>query len=140
VIVPRLHLDEEFFALCGEFLKKSGDTERTIDSIRQQIVELEGGGFWLIKEEGGQTICYFFAEIRPSEYGTLVCLIHQVVVSAKAKRKWHWLKQVDGYLHAWAKAHGATQLVFYTRRSPKAFVRALDNGWEVESVVLSRKI
>lgn len=139
MIQNAVHFPREFGSLCSDFLKRSGDHERTVESVKQQIRGLsqkEDSDFWVITEKG-ETIGYFFAEIMPTEYGTKVCLIHQVVIRARGKKH---LAEVDRHLEKWASVRGATEMACYTRRKPEAFIRTLKNGWAIDSVVLKRKI
>jgi GTP-sensing pleiotropic transcriptional regulator CodY len=139
VISTAVHFPTEFGSLCSEFLRRSGDHERTVESIKNQIRKLtqkQDSDFWVISEKG-EIIGYFFAEILPTEYGTQVCLVHQVVIRAGSKKH---LTEIDCHLEKWASVRGATEMAFFTRRNTTAFLRSLKNGWAVDSVVLKRKI
>lgn len=125
--------------LIAEFLKKSHDHERTVESVKKQIRDLQdqgNGNIWLVLD-GDKTLGYYFAEILPTEYESKVCLVHQLYLMSSKKST---LQKIDSHLESWAKKQGASELAFFTRRNPKAFLRSLKNGWQVDSVVLKRKI
>lgn len=96
----------------------------------------EGSGcLWTISEKEVFR-GYFFAEIVPTEYETRICLVHQVMVKGNKKI----IREIESVVEKWAIENGVHEMAFFTRRKPEAFIRSTGRKWEVDSVVLKRKI
>lgn len=127
--------------LIEEFIVRSGDFERKTGSVIKQINEAldhASGGLW-IAWDAINPIGYAFADIVHSEYNTLVCLVHQLFVLPGYKENQIPLF-MDVEIGRWAKRRGAAEMACFTRREPKALSRIALNGWEIDSVVLKRKL
>lgn len=130
---------EGFDNQVEEFIYKSGEKERTVESIKNQIGDILNrgtGGLWTIWNDE-RLSGYLFADIVPAEYGGFVCLIHNLMIDRNRK---NILKNVNDIIEPWAKKNGASEMAFFTRRNTKAMIRALNNDWEIDSTVLKRKI
>lgn len=135
-IRQELFLPANFDDLTQRFLDESGESEMTPDLIRKQINGMIGGQFWTIRVDGLMT-GYFYAEIMPTEYGNLVGLVHELFIEKNLTRP-GIIQKVDETLDEWAKRNGASELAFFTRREPRAFMRLLKNKWRLDSWVLKR--
>lgn len=138
--LDRDELPQNLGYLIDEFITLASEFERTPVSVLGQIdyALRKSGGFWLITNLE-TPIGYFFTEIVPTEYGTWVCLIHQLYIRTRyAKQK--LVNQVDAIVAAWARNNNAREVVFYTRRNPTAFNRLLGSHWNVDSFILKRDV
>lgn len=122
-----------------DFIVKGGEFERTSDQIISQIsmaLEHKNSAVWLIKK--GEEICgYIFVEVLPTEYGTKCVLVHQMACNLKNGFK-VW-KQLAKVLFDFGGPLGATEIFFLTRRDPNAFIRLMNDGWEIDSFILRRR-
>lgn len=139
-MIKRCHdFPGEFYGLVQRFIEKSEEKERTAQSIKEQIrgiLEKDTGAFWTIWN--GEILSgYFFAEIVPTEYGSEICLIHEVMIEGFSGSL---LRDVDRVLEVWARMKDVDEMAFFTRRNSNAMIRTLKNGWKVDSTVLKRKI
>ena len=128
----------EIFDLVSEFIHRSRESERNVDSIIIQacnVVE-RGGACWLIRD-GLDPVGYFFAEIMPTEYGTTICFIHELFISPRHSRK-RLINSIDEIIGSWARTKNTTEIAFFTRRDPWAFRNLLKNGWDIDSFVMKR--
>jgi len=132
-------LPVELDGLIEDFISKSGEKERTVDSVKKQIRVIldEGNGkLWMVRSKG-EAVGYFFAELVLAEYGSWLCLIHHVMVKKLTRSV---LKDIDGTLEAWCREGGVGEMVFFTKRSSEALIRSAKNGWDIDSVFMKRKV
>jgi hypothetical protein len=134
------NIHESYLWLFRLFVQEAGEYERTPISILEQARKSaeRNGSFWLISK-GVEPVGYFFAEIVPSEYGTLVCLIHQVFIMARHSKP-GLIRTIDGIIGAWGRNNGAAEVAFLTRRNPQAFLRYLGGDWILDSHIIKRSI
>ena len=123
-----------------DYLIKSGETERTIEGILEEIASAYADNFktlWLFFDSRGDIFGFAFAEIMYSELGHKVVNIHHLYICGYDRGAIH---EFDHKVGDWGREHGALEVGFYTRRDPVAFLRRIKNGWEFDSYVLKRKI
>lgn len=121
------------------FIVKSGSNERTVSSVKIQIkdiLEQNVGRLWTFREND-EIVGFTYVEMVGSYTKNTVCIVHALYIE-NGNRK--FLKMVDDLLTRWAASNGATEGVFFTRRNEYAFIRKLGSEWEVDSVVLKKKI
>ncbi len=125
--------------MVQEFLRRSDEHEATVHNVEEQIVDIidaDKGAFWTLWEH--EALCgYFYASVMPGEFGGVILLIHEVMSKVRSSSV---LRAVDETLEAFARKRGAQAMAFFTRRSPNAFIRKLGLEWEIDSIVLMKRV
>lgn len=139
VIRRNYTLPKGFGELVKEFIRRAGEDEATIDDIEKQIIDIvdaNSGGFWTIWED--ETLKgYFYASVVPGEFGGRVLMIHEVMSWAKDSAI---LRKVDATLEMFGRRANVAMMAFFTRRNPNALIRKLGLEWEIDSIVLTKKM
>lgn len=122
-----------------KFILTSYEHERTEEQIVRQIkfalVNPHAAIWMIIKDK--IPFGYIFVEIKETEYNSTGIVINQMYVDPKYKFK-SW-KEMARILFQFGEDAGVIELFFLTRRHPNAFIRVLNDGWEIESFVLRKK-
>jgi len=122
------------------YLARSHETERTEGDILGVIASGVGDEFkslWTFTDEKSICIGFAFAEVMTTDLGKKIVNVHHLFISSDDKTILH---EFDFKVGEWGKRFGATEVGFYTRRNPEAFLRRVKNGWEFDCYVLRRKI
>jgi len=72
-----------------------------------------------------------------TDVGEKTVVVHHLFIDSDDKNLIH---EFDFKVGEWGRSLGATEVGFYTRRNPEAFIRRVKNGWEFDCYVLKRKI
>ncbi len=132
-------LPRGFGKLVKEFLDKSKEQEANVEQVENQILDIidaDKGAFWTIWQHE-ELSGYFYASIMPGEFGGIILLIHEVMSRIRSSSV---LQAVDATLESFGHSKGAQAMAFFTRRNPHAFLRRLGARWEIDSIVLMKRV
>ena len=128
----------EFMLMVERFLKRSGEDDATVLKVMRKIRLLSdnpGHNFfwWVIEDEKGKLVGYFFCEIEENEYGDLYERIHHVYIDPTAGPK-KLLREVETLCCMWAKEKNVRVIKFSTERNYEGFQKILKGNWVPECV------
>lgn len=123
-----------------DYLSRSLEFNRSSDDVINEIssgMNDEFKSLWIIFNKKSERCGFGFCQVMFSEYGNKIVNIHHLFISDNDRELIH---EFDHKVGEWGKKLGATEVGFYTRRNPSAFLRRIKNGWDFDSYILKRKI
>lgn len=139
VRVTTIPLFQRWEPLITDFLARSQSYEMEKSRFWEQILNAYfHGAAWKIKPDGVFS-GFFFMIPQPAEYGGVVGVVQAFYIN-NAHRIPAIMREVDDCLQEFAASSGYDEIAFYTRRNPKAFLKAIGGDWDLDSYVIKRKV
>lgn len=132
------YLDPEMFDKFVEFIEVFIDKSHEDMTVKDVITHISScnpneSGVWFIYEDEILK-GYLFAEVVKNHEG-ICTIIHHLCISGIKDR--NIFTKVVNLLKEFGAPLGSKEIIFSTDHDPKAFIRLIKNGFQVESHILS---